>query len=208
MGKSSSTLAEDFARKARTLEATRRNIESLRTRDLLSRRALLHAYEGLFLNIHVAFEGLIEDLFVGLLISNGGLTSSRSDIGPRVVIRSHAVARELVLGPGRGYADWLPYERTLERAKLFFRGGRPFTDVTDGDRQQLKKSSAIRNAIAHRSRHSLKKFEKVAIGSTPLPSGERRPAGFLSGRFRVSPSQTRYEDLVSQMLMIAHKLAH
>jgi len=166
---------------------------------------LSQSYEGLFLGAHVAFEGFIEDLFVGLLVN--GLKSQRSDIVPRIRIPTHQIARELLTGPRKRYVDWLPFERTIDLANLYFRGGRPFTDLSVAQKDHLERCNIIRNAIAHKSRHSLKLFEGKIISNMPLPPKERSPSGYLRGIFRISPLQTRFQIYISQTLIIARDLA-
>ena len=207
MPRSSSTLADKLARRFRALELTRTRIESLVMQGLLARDAEARMYEALFLSAHVAVEGFLEELFLGLLVKGQGVESGRSDIVPRVEIRHYSVARELIAGAGRRYVDWLPYERTVDLARLFFRGARPFDDLADAQRMILSRSHTIRNAIAHGSRYSLNQFERRVIGSTPLPPGERNPAGYLRGYFRVSPTQTRFSNHLAQLLLIARDLA-
>ncbi len=106
----SSFLADRLARQFRLLERTRANIDTLVTADFLTSDAADRMYEALFLSAHVAIEGFIEELFLGLLVMGRGFQSSRSDIKPRVEVRSHKIARELITGAGRRYVDWLPYE--------------------------------------------------------------------------------------------------
>jgi hypothetical protein len=164
-------------------------------------------YEALFLSAHVAIEGFIEELFLGLLVSGKGFKSSRGDVKPRIEVRTHKIARELIIGTGRPFIDWLPYERTANLAKLFFRGGRPFDDLPQQYKFLLSRGHTIRNAIAHRSRYSLSLFEKQIVGSTPLLPKERQPAGYLRGLFRASPAQTRFSNLLAQLLLVARELA-
>jgi hypothetical protein len=203
----SSSLADKLARRFRTLELTRSRIESLSSRGLLSEGPIARMYEALFLSGHVALEGFLEELFLGLLVNGRGVESSRGDIVARVEIRSYSVARELITGAGRRYVDWLPYERTVDLAKLFFRGARPFGEFSASQRGVLLRCHTIRNAIAHRSRYSLNQFERHVIGSTPLPPNERHPAGYLRGFFRTSPAQTGFSNLLAQFLLIARDLA-
>jgi hypothetical protein len=197
----SSFLADKLARQFRLLEPTRASIDTLVAGGLLSNDAADRMYEALFLSAHVAIEGFIEELFLGLLVRNRGVRSSRGDIKPRIEVWSHRIARD------RKYVDWLPYDRTIGLARLFFRGGRPFDDLTQTQKQLLSRGHIIRNAIAHRSRYSLGQFERHVIFSTPLPPGERQPAGYLRGLFRVSPAQTRFSNLLAQLLLVARDLA-
>jgi hypothetical protein len=202
-----SSLADTLAHRFRSLEATRVRIEGLARRGSLSQRAVLQMYEGLFLSAHVAAESFLEELFLGLLVTGRGITSARNDVLPRLEIRSHAVARELITGPSKNYVDWVPFDRTITLAKLFFRGGRPFSDLNQQHKDTLFKSHIIRNVIAHRSRHSVKQFDRHIIGSASLPPSERNPAGYLRGFFRVTPAQTRFSNLLAQLLLCARDLA-
>jgi hypothetical protein len=207
MLRSSSQLSDDLARRLRSLDKTRQKIMLLHNNRQISRIDLEHTYEGLFLNAHVAFEGFIEDLFIGLLVTGQGLQSSRIDILPRVTVRTHKIAREMMLGSGKQYIDWFPYKRTIELAEIYFRGGRPFSELNQTQKDYLSRCHIIRNAIAHKSRYSLKQFEDKVIGNAHLLPRERSPAGYLSGIFRTSPVQTRYENFAAQLLLIARHLA-
>jgi len=77
----SSFLADKLARQFRLLERTRANIDTLVAGGLLTDDAADRMYEALFLSAHVAIEGFIEELFLGLLVSNRGVRSSRVDMG-------------------------------------------------------------------------------------------------------------------------------
>ena len=207
MSSPSSQLADNLVRRFKALDRTRRKIANFETDGVITKRDLERVYEGLFLSAHVAFEGFIEQLFIGLLVSEQGIKSSRTDIVPRVTVKTHQIAREMVFGPNRQYIDWFPYKRTVDIAKIYFRGGRPFTELAEAQKDYLTKSYTIRNAIAHKSRYSLKQFEKQVVASTLLPSREKTPAGYLSGHFRINPVQMRYENFVTQILLIAKQLS-
>lgn len=207
MSKPSSTLSDKLLKRFRALDVTRANIDRLHYNNLLSQTAKSRMYEGLFLSAHVSFEGFIEELFFGLLIDGQGVRSSRRDIIPRISVKSHIIAREVVIGVGKKYVDWLPYDKTDQLSKLYFRGGRPFSDISNPNKDTLKKCSLIRNVIAHKSRHSIKQFEKGVIGSTPLLPRESSAAGYLQGFLRIAPAQTRFSNLLSQLSLIARDLS-
>lgn len=207
MPKPSSTLADKLANRLRAVEYSRARIEALTARDLLPKRAALHMYEGLFLSSHVAFEAFLEELFFGLLVDGKGVVSARSEVGPRIIVRSFNTARELLFPSRRPFVDWIPYDNTLELASKYFRGGRPFSELSDSQKQHLKRCHAIRNVVAHESIDSKRKFEKRVLGATPLSPQERTPAGYLRGLYRTTPDQTRYENYMAQLLLIARDLA-
>lgn len=208
MPRPSHSLASAFGRRLRDLDRTRQSVDRAAAAGVLSSVEISQIYEGLFLAVSTSFETFLEDLFIGLLVQGIGLQSKRRDIHPRIVVRSHTIARELIIGIGsREYADWMPFSHTLRRAEIMFRGGRPFSLVTDGDKQLLSQCHVIRNAIAHKSRHSISKFENQVIGSLPLPARERTPGGYLRSIFRAYPPQTRYEVLSARLLLLARSLA-
>jgi len=171
-------------------------------------------YEGLFLSAFTAFESFLESLFLRLLVEGGRHGNRRVGPIPRVTVRSYGVARTIVVGSGRKYADWLPYDLTIQRAELFFRAGKPFTRLQDksatssvkGVRDVLDRGVVIRNAIAHKSKHSLERFEREALRGIPLGPRERTPAGFLRGALVAAPPQTRFESYVSGVLAAARVL--
>lgn len=188
-----------------SLDSTRRRVDGLVVSGNLSRRAAEQVYESLFLSSFTAFEVFIDELFLTLLVKQKD--ASRTGAIPRVTVRSFAVGRELIMGAGRNYVDWLPYDRTVERANLFFRGGRPFTNVSAGDRELVNKAQIIRNAIAHRSRYSEKRFERDIIGTTAVPLREYKPAAYLRGLVSGAPPLTRYENFSAGLLSVGKQLS-
>ena len=191
----------------RSVNATRQRVDALVQSGLMSSRVAEQMYESLFLSAFTAFEVYIEEVFLLLLVGPSTMAGPHSAAVPRISVKSFGVARDLVVGPGRKYVDWLPYERTIERAELFFRGGRPFTEVPHVERELVNRAQVIRNAIAHRSRYSEERFEKQVIAGTALAPRERRPAGFLRGLHSASPLVTRYESYAIGLLGLAKRLA-
>ena len=200
-----SRLADALTIKYKSLEHTRSKTEYLYSHGVIALRDKRQFYEGLFLNTHVIFESFIEDLFFGLLV-NGSKTLTPSKIIPRIEIGSHIIARELVNGPQKNYISWLPYENTIKLAKIFFRSGSPFTDLGSAEKDDLRKCHIIRNAIAHNSGYSRKKFESNVIGTAPVSRAERNPTSYLMGVYRISPEQTRYQLYAAKLRQIAVKL--
>ena len=207
MTRASSALADKLADRFRQLERNRHQIEGLRSKGLLTKGAMHTMYEGLFLSAHVAFEGFLEELFLGLLVKDKGVKSRRLTVVAKVEITSHAMARALVLGPDKEYIDWVPFNRTIKLAKVFFKDGRPFSKLKQPHKDILFKAHIIRNVIAHKSKHSLKKFRKHIIVSSSISPVERSPAGYLRGVIRITPTQTRFSILLSQLLLCARYLA-
>ena len=197
-------LARQLTSNYKSLDLTRRRVDKLFDNKQITLRDKKQFYEGLYLKTHVLFESFLEKLFYGLLVENSSIETP-SRVVPRISIKSYVIARDLVQA-GKDYIDWIPYERTMEAAKLYFRNGEPFCGLNHGETQDIYKSHVMRNVIAHESRHSLNKFEQHLIGSTNISSSERKPAGYLMGIYATSPNQTRYELYAAKLRQIAIKL--
>ncbi len=209
MAKQVSVHFNGFVSHLNNLEKTRRKMESLLLKKIVVRRDIEQVYEGLYMSSITSLENWIEDLFIGLLV--GRLKHCSSSVTPRVSFKSDRVAREVIFSD-RNYLDWLPYKYTEKRANAFFRNGMPFTCLNKpenkADLKKLEILFHIRNVIAHKSAYSKKKFENEVIGSSPVTQQERTPAGYLRGIFRITPTQTRYENLINEMASIAKKLCN
>jgi len=201
--KSSAELLDSFKRKLRVLENTRKKQEALLSNGKLVRRDIEEVYAALFLGLVVSFEGLIEELFIGLL--SGKVRSRRPKVNVRVKTQSDKVAREVVL-QGRKFFDWLPYERTINIANVFFTGGRPFTLITQNEQNHIDKCLTIRHAIAHQSRHAVNKFKKELLENLPLTPRDKHPKSFLRSQFSANPPTNHYQQLVGKLSNIASKL--
>lgn len=202
MPRAASAISNGFTARLRAFERSRAKLERLLIRGHVTRHDVSLFYEGIFLRTVTSFEGLMEDLFVGLL--TGAITPGRN-VHPRVTFRSTAVARDVMLG-GRPYVDWLPYKHTDKRASAFFRAGQPFSNLDSTEKKFLERMLTIRHAVAHQSRAARNKFESEVIGAAPLLPTERTPAGFLRSIFRVTPPKTQYEDIADTCAMLARKL--
>lgn len=203
MPRPSHRLADDLISHLQNIEKTRSKMENLFSSGAIVRRDIEQVYAGLYMNAITSLEHVIENLFIGLLVGN--LTARTTAVAPRVRFSSNGVARDVVFG-GQNYVDWFPYDRTVKRAKAFFRTGLPFTLLTNADRHTLERLLYIRNAIAHPSSHARRMFEDKVIGTLPLTSREKTPTGFLRSPFRISPYQTRYENVISEMVSISNVL--
>ncbi len=167
------------------------------------RRDIVLFYCGLFLDIVTSFECFIEDLFLNLLIDDE--IHPLQSVKAKHVFKSTTSARSVV-GAGKNYIDWFPYDFTIKRSKIFFNAGKPFTDFNKADKKYLSEILYIRNALAHLSKHSIKQFNKHLTDGLPLTSKEKSVTGFLRSFYAVAPSQTRYEYYVFQLGYLANKL--
>lgn len=196
-------LANDLAGHFRNLEKTRNKMERLMVNGSVVRRDIEQVYAGLYLDALTQFERMVETLFLGLLV--GRLSSSLLGFGSRISVNSDQVARDVVFATRR-YVDWLPYDSTEERAKLFFRNGLPFTSLDSAEKSSLTRVQFVRNAIARKSRYAIRQFETKVVGESTLMPRERTPTGYLRSTYRAAPAQTRYNELVGHLASVAIKL--
>jgi hypothetical protein len=189
-----------FISHVKYVEPTRSKMEKSFDNGFVVKRDVEVLYTGLYLEAVCSFELFLEDLFIGLL--TGKLYHPSRDVSPRVNFRSHLVARDIILG-GKKYVDWLPWSLIETRAKAYFRDGRPFTSISANDKQLVDQVCRIRNALAHKSDYSLRKLEEGVSGSIPLLVSEKTPAGFLRSKFRIAPVQTRYENYIGELVILA-----
>lgn len=198
--------SNDLIRRFQRLDHTRRNMEQLFSQGLLSRHDIESVYEGLFIRSVIAFEEFLDKLFIGIMLQKYAYQrNSGSQVLPRVRIASPLVLREILLN-GRDYLDWLPYGKTEERAGIYLRGGRPFSELSTHDKDILKRVLFLRNAIAHSSSHAQRRFVAIVINTTPVISRERTPAGFLRSTIRINPVTTRFEVYLSDLGRMARTL--
>jgi hypothetical protein len=172
-------------------------MEKLYYDDKIVLRDVESVYEALFLRAVTGFE----DLFISIL-------EGRTRYRPRgrVTVRMTAVSSDAlkeILLQGNRYMTWLPFDNTEKRANIYLRDGKPFSELSSGDRSMLKTITTIRHAIAHKSTHAMNEFERTVIGSQALLRRERRPAGFLRSQARANPSANRFEIYVGELGRIA-----
>jgi hypothetical protein len=199
----SNAVLTKFHASLRTLEHIRNKMERLYNDDKIALRDLHSVYESLFLRSVTGFEAFLEALFIAIL-------QRRVRHHPRVSLKmkasSDAALMEILL-QGDKYLDWLPFNRTEERAKIYMLDGKPFSKLTDVDKMTIKTVTTIRHAIAHASKHAVREFEQKVIGGQNVLRGEKKPAGFLRSQFRGNPGQTRFQLYVAELGRIARDLS-
>ena len=203
MPRPATEIARKFAGHLRYLEFTRKKMEAMLANETIVRRDIDQVYSGLFLDATASFEGFLEELFLALL--TGRVMSQSVSVAPLVSFNNARAVRP-ILYRGGDFFDWLPYQRTTDAAKLFFRDGMPFTSLNGGERSRLRMLSDIRNVIAHRSGYSKGVFERRVLGSQNLTPREKTPVGYLRSIYRNSPRQNRYENMMYGLAAIANKL--
>ena len=118
----------------------------------------------------------LERLFIELMLRKRVLPG----VVPRTTYNSLRVLSDHIR-QGRNYAAWLPYDDTERRAKIYLRGGRPFTDLSRQGRKAFAEMGAIRNLLAHESNHSKVVFERIVLSERSVPTYERKVENYLTG---------------------------
>jgi len=190
VGKSTQFTYDAFVRSLASSERTRLRVEALLASGDLGIRDVERVYEALFIRSVVQFEAMLEEVFVGLI--SGRLKSPKTGISPRANFFSDGVLKDIIYGE-RDYLDWLPYNRTETLARRFLTAGRPFTDLDDGRKSEIKRIVLTRHSIAHKSEFSKRQFVEKVIASAVLLPHEKTPAGYLRSNFRTAPPQRRFE---------------
>jgi hypothetical protein len=190
--KPAKTVAESLTKTARGTQGYLDRLEQLHKAGALTQRDVTRAYEGAFLRYYTDLERHLERLFMGLLMSRFAVTGNSRSL---VQIRSEQVARQVLIGE-RNYVDWLPIQKTTDRAKTFLSRGKPFDRLSPADKDALHRMHLVRNAVAHQSGHALRKFRKHLVDHEGLPPVQRTPAGYLRGQH--APGQTRLSYFMAQ----------
>ncbi|MEA5532896.1 hypothetical protein [Crocosphaera sp. XPORK-15E] len=203
MPKKADSLFENFKEGVKKREMTRAKIEDLLANRILEERDILTVYDGLFLGLFTDFEEFIEKLFYGLLEGKIVIDGRKINQIRKVKISPQSEINSVILG-GKQYIDWLPYDRTIERAKIFFHDGKPFTNLNHDQKSNLGYYHKIRNAIAHKSPKAQAEFDKIIQNSRLLPS-QKTPAGYLRSKPR--GQETQYEIAAAELIQIASILS-
>ncbi|WP_455901140.1 hypothetical protein [Rhodococcus gordoniae] len=178
---------------------TARTLIAAARRNQLSQRSIDALFTSAFLSLHMAFENFLEELFYSAATGASGII----DCHPLTEFASRERA-ELVFLSGKKYIDWMPYEsNTLKLAERALENGAPFSRINrqPTEIQILKDVSALRNAIAHQSAHSLRQASRL---TSTMPPRRRHVAGYLQDR---TQGVTRYSTLTTDLRSIASALS-
>lgn len=186
-----SRVADEVVSRSRGLDHHVSRAEVAHATGSLTATDLERIYAGSFITYITFVERSIERVFLGLLM--GRFSTTHQGVRALVSIDSERVARAVVNG-GRAYVDWFPFEQhTKPRANAFFSRGLPFADLPSSDRTVLKRSHAIRNAIAHESSAALRNFRSECVDDLGLPPAQQRPAGYLRGHHGVGQTRLQFQ---------------
>ena len=205
MPRRSYTLHRQFSSSVSSLNATRQRLELAFTSGALSIDDITQGYAGLYLDLFTEFEGLLEELFMGML--SGAIYTRNTTIVRKIKISPSSEAERVLLDT-KEYLDWLPYtNKTIPRAKTYFQDGKPFTLLTNIETDKLSNYQKIRNAIAHKSKKAMREFEKIIDNLILLPH-EREPRGYLRNIPNATTGKSQLELIGDELDAIAHKICN
>lgn len=150
---------EKLQKEYKNIQLTKNRID----KQLMFKKDKEKAYEWLFLYSVTIFENYIEEIFLWILKSKFSAKKWSWIILNKDIIFSKSIndsnIKKIVLWEkGGSYLDWLPYDKTKNRAKRFFINWKPFSDITGSKKDILEEIITIRNYIAHKSKESKIKF--------------------------------------------------
>ncbi|MBL8820338.1 MAG: hypothetical protein JNL58_30220 [Planctomyces sp.] len=145
-----------------------------------------------FMHLIISWEDLVEAAFVRYLVGS----SSPSGWKPTLRIGTASSldhAYQLVSGSasfrrGADYMTWSNWKDVIERAKLFFARGEPFSLLTQLERDRLTDAVKLRNRVAHASSKSKTDFIELAKRHLGVGAGGKLPQGFGVGQLLIDTS--------------------
>ncbi len=139
-----------------------------------------------FLSVVAAWDEFVEGLFLGYLA--GG--QAKAGCAPTLILgpcrnRAHAAR---VLGAVSGgdpqrLLRWSDWSWVTHVASVYFRGGAPFTLLTEPIVTRLRDGQIIRNRVAHDSAKARRQFKKCANQLLGEADDRPLPRGFTPGEF-------------------------
>ena len=163
----------------------------------LGERELASLYEALFLQSVVAFELMIEDIFLGLVT---GQIIHQRPAKPLVTFPNLPAARKIVMRDR--YLNWLPYENLKKISEIYFVPDKnPFSGCPIPHTQEMRKAYLIRNYIAHKSEYARHIFETEVVSPILLHPRQKNLLGYF--RFIHSKKVNKFEYHIGELLNAA-----
>lgn len=150
-------------------------------------------YELAFLNVFVAFENDLTELFkTNLLMGVDSKGRVRSLFAPK----NRPLAERLLVGSNR-YFQLLPVEQMEKAARVYLKDGGPFVCLSKPQKDAVAKAYAVRNHIAHRSQESRSNFKKKVLDYASLPRTSYAPGYYL--RNELSMGVTYFDHHIAEV---------
>ncbi len=145
-----------------------------------------------FMNLVIGWEEFVEASFVRYLAGS----KSPGGWAPKLRLSrcknlQHAYA--LIAGSAdfdvtRQYLNWSSWPEVESRAEVFFVGGKPFTTLSELQKNRLKDAQIIRNRVAHSSTKCREDFKRVARQFCGLSGSQKLRKGIDVGQVLLDTS--------------------
>lgn len=146
-----------------------------------------------FLQIVIGWEDFVEATFIRYLA--GAMSPSAYTPVLRLgTAKSLSHAYQLATGepgydPQKHFGKWNNWKDIEELAKVFFDSGRPFTNLTQHEKQRLSAAIYIRNRVAHSSSKCRSDFVRVSKEHLGISTKSALPQGFSVGHLLLTSSK-------------------
>lgn len=139
-----------------------------------------------FMNIVASWEEFVQATFIRYMVGATSPSGFRPAlrVGPCASLK-HAgqlLTKRMDFNFESDFISWSSWSEVNNRAKLFFDDGRPFSAITNKDRERLQNAVVIRNRVAHFSDKSRAEFIKVAKQHRGQHSGAKLERGYDVGK--------------------------
>lgn len=146
-----------------------------------------------FLSVLSGWEEFVEVSFIRYLA--GSKTKNR--YAPKMRIGScesigHAyeiLSGQLHFDPTKKYTNWTSFQKVIDKAKLFFVNGEPYSLVTPQEITIINNANKVRNRVAHGSQKCKREFREV---SKKMLNRGVLHQGFDVGMLLLSPPPTQF----------------
>ena len=120
-----------------------------------------------FLSVLAGWEEFVEVSFIRYLAGS----KAKNDYAPRMRIGAceslgHAyeiLSGQLNFDPTRKYTNWASFQSVIDKAKLFFKNGVPYSLLTSQEIDKINDANKVRNRVAHGSQKCKTDFRNVAL---------------------------------------------
>jgi hypothetical protein len=160
--------------------------------------------EAAFLQLYRSWESFLEECTLSFLC--GRLRVDGFTI-PGHTVSSHEEFARKALYQDRPYVEWTDYDKVLIRWKAFFVTPNLLEVALRPGLVELGQMTTIRNAIAHSSPRSQRKFADLVQGQFGGRRVFKRPATFLAAPWPEDVTKTFFDRYADVLEVLATKVA-
>ena len=154
-----------------------------------------------FLRAFLAWEAFVEEVFILYLL---GAAPPKGRSPRRYAQPPNRRLAELMVAEGREYADWTGTDTVVKRADRFFREGEPFRSALRNRQSLLQDLRTLRNAIAHSSKSSQEKYQKLVRRELTRYPPSLAVGSFLARRNpKASQPESFFETYAGSLVTVA-----